>query len=180
MALTRPAHLHSLHFNALVMTSVAISARFSTGPGEVAQLVEHAAENRGVGGPIPPLPTRMEWAGRLSAPASSRFLTGALPLPRRHVQVVGDRDPIRGEFAAGRVEPNPIVSPSQDSDALDSLAPLLIGASGDASVNPREQGCQRVDAQRSGNAQEAGGSLRMGQFRSSWPRISAQWDSTPW
>ncbi len=28
-------HLHSLHFNALVMTSVAISARFSTGPGQV-------------------------------------------------------------------------------------------------------------------------------------------------
>jgi hypothetical protein len=50
-------HLHSLHCNALVTTSMAIPARFSTGPGEVAQSVEHAAENRGVGGSIPPLPT---------------------------------------------------------------------------------------------------------------------------
>ena len=29
--------------------------------GEVAQLVEHAAENRGVGGPIPPLPTPLSY-----------------------------------------------------------------------------------------------------------------------
>jgi hypothetical protein len=50
-------HLHSLHFNALVMTSVAIPARFSTGPGQVAQLAEHAAENRGVGSSILPLAT---------------------------------------------------------------------------------------------------------------------------
>ena len=34
--------------------------------GEVAQLVEHAAENRGVGGPIPPLPTR-ENVGEVAA-----------------------------------------------------------------------------------------------------------------
>ena len=40
------------------MTSVAISARFSTGPGQVAQLAEHAAENRGVGSSILPLATR--------------------------------------------------------------------------------------------------------------------------
>ncbi len=39
------------------MTSVAISARFSTGPGQVAQLAEHAAENRGVGSSILPLAT---------------------------------------------------------------------------------------------------------------------------
>jgi hypothetical protein len=32
MALPVRTHLHSLHFNALVQTSVAISARFSTGP----------------------------------------------------------------------------------------------------------------------------------------------------
>jgi hypothetical protein len=57
MALPSPDHLHSLHFNALVRTSVAISARFSTGPGQVAQLVEHAAENRGVGSSILPLAT---------------------------------------------------------------------------------------------------------------------------
>jgi hypothetical protein len=43
--------------NALVMTSVAISARVSTGPGQVAQLAEHAAENRGVGSSILPLAT---------------------------------------------------------------------------------------------------------------------------
>ena len=52
--------LHSLHFNALVMTSVAISARFSTGPGQVAQMAEHAAENRGVGSSILPLATDVE------------------------------------------------------------------------------------------------------------------------
>jgi hypothetical protein len=57
MALRARIHLHSLNFNALVMTSVAISARFSTGPGQVAQLVEHAAENRGVGSSILPLAT---------------------------------------------------------------------------------------------------------------------------
>src|SRR6266550_2391620 len=57
MALPSPDHLHSLHFNALVRTSVAISARFSTGQGQVAQLVEHAAENRGVGSSILPLAT---------------------------------------------------------------------------------------------------------------------------
>ena len=47
--------------------------------GEVAQLVEHAAENRGVGGPIPPLPTRMQrstpiarsWPRRLTYATSS-------------------------------------------------------------------------------------------------------------
>jgi hypothetical protein len=54
-------HVHSLHFDALVVTSAPIPARLCTGPGqgEVAQLVEHAAENRGVGGPIPPLPTHL-------------------------------------------------------------------------------------------------------------------------
>ena len=50
-------HFHSLHFNALVVTSVAISAKSSTGPGQVAQLAEHAAENRGVGSSILPLAT---------------------------------------------------------------------------------------------------------------------------
>lgn len=30
-------HFHSLHFNALVMTSVAIFCQVSTGPGQVAQ-----------------------------------------------------------------------------------------------------------------------------------------------
>ena len=50
-------HLHSLHFDALVATSAAISAWFSTGPGQVAQLAEHAAENRGVGSSILPLAT---------------------------------------------------------------------------------------------------------------------------
>ena len=49
--------LHSLHFNSLVVTSVAISAGFSTGSGQVAQLAEHAAENRGVGSSILPLAT---------------------------------------------------------------------------------------------------------------------------
>ena len=63
-------HLHSLHFNALVVTSVAISARFSTGPGQVAQLAEHAAENRGVGSSILPLATT-EGAGPGRAGASS-------------------------------------------------------------------------------------------------------------
>ena len=47
----------SLHSNSPVESSAGISATISTGPGEVAQLAEHAAENRGVGGPIPPLHT---------------------------------------------------------------------------------------------------------------------------
>ncbi len=60
MAYRAQTRLHSLHSNALVMTSVVISARFSAGPGQVAQLVEHAAENRGVGSSILPLATTRE------------------------------------------------------------------------------------------------------------------------
>jgi hypothetical protein len=62
VALPSPDPSHSLHFNALVTIWVPISARFSTGPGEVAQLAEHAAENRGVGSSILPLATRRERA----------------------------------------------------------------------------------------------------------------------
>ena len=47
----------SLHSEAPVDGLRSISATISTGPGEVAQLAEHAAENRGVGGSIPPLAT---------------------------------------------------------------------------------------------------------------------------
>ena len=52
------AHLQSLDSGAPVDGLAMISARFSTGPGQVAQLAEHAAENRGVGSSILPLATR--------------------------------------------------------------------------------------------------------------------------
>ena len=57
--------------NALVMTSAVISARFSTGSGQVAQLAEHAAENRGVGSSNLPLATSVEAQFRLSCARSS-------------------------------------------------------------------------------------------------------------
>ena len=80
------SYFHSLHFNALVVTSVAISAGFSTGPGQVAQLAEHAAENRGVGSSILPLATaeivtEPSLAGRLRASRASSSPRGCGPRP---------------------------------------------------------------------------------------------------
>jgi hypothetical protein len=48
------------------MGSAARSCRVSTRPGQVAQLAEHAAENRGVGSSILPLATKNE---QVSVPA---------------------------------------------------------------------------------------------------------------
>ncbi len=60
------------------MTSVAIPARFSTGPGQVAQLVEHAAENRGVGSSILPLATARTLRGVHTPPSVDHALVKEL------------------------------------------------------------------------------------------------------
>jgi dihydrofolate reductase len=57
------------------MTSAVISARFSTDPGQVAQLAEHAAENRGVGSSILPLATTDESARAASGRCRPREKT---------------------------------------------------------------------------------------------------------